>query len=98
MVLSMHTFRHSISSTLSLAKGAEFAGVRLERDILWPVGTAHPMRKPMIELSRRLLCICRISVRSENGIFLSVRHSTRTIAIRYTRQRRIHFTGALGRD
>jgi hypothetical protein len=78
-------------------KRTELACVRLEPNVRSPIRSSHPMRKPMIKLSRGLVRIGRVAVGTEDRIFLGSRDAARAVSVRYTCKRRVHIARRQGR-
>jgi hypothetical protein len=70
---------------------AEVACVRFEPNVLRSVRAPHPMGKPMVELARRPVRICRISIGCEDFLFLGSGHASRAVFVRHAGERRVHF-------
>src|ERR1700730_11317680 len=64
-----------------LCERAEFTCVRFKPDVPWSVRASHPVRKPMIELAGRLVCICWIPISRKDSVFLGGGHSPRTVIV-----------------
>src|ERR1700733_13030996 len=76
---------------------SEFACVRLEPDILWPVRPAHPVWEPMVELTRGLVRTGWIAVGPEDRILFGSCDAARAVSVRYTGKRRVHIARRQGR-
>src|ERR1039458_10646419 len=67
--------------------------VWLEPDILLRIRASHPVRQPMVKLARTFLRTCWVSISREDRILLRIGHAARSLSVRYTRQRCVHFAG-----
>ena len=67
--------------------------MRLEPDIFLRIGTAHPMWVPMVIFAGGFPRARRISISREDRVLFRSGHVARTILVRHTRKRSVHFAG-----
>src|SRR5437868_13010883 len=64
----------------------------VEPDVLLRVGSSHPVGKPVIELARRLLGTCRITISCQDRFLLRISYGPRTVNVRDAGERCLHLS------